>query len=80
MSVVRPVEATEEALLDDSCKGFLPESEGRVGAGCAGAVTPEAVERLLAGEGARKEDDLGSPKDDAERGVDVVPLLLACKS
>lgn len=49
MPEVRPVDATEEALLEGPCKTeFLPEPEGRVVTGF-GAV---AACCLLAGEGA----------------------------
>lgn len=81
MPVVRPVEATEEALLEGSCKDFLPEFEGHAGSGFSIAATLEAAGRLLAGGGARKEDGLDNPEDGAERGMYVVPTLLwPCKS
>ena len=78
---MRPVDATDEALLVGTCKEFLPESKGRAGGALGVAVTPEAVGRLLAGGGARKVVGLVSPKDGAERGVYVVlTLLLLCCS
>jgi hypothetical protein len=80
MAEVHPVEATTEALFDGSCKELLePKSREKGVFGAAG--TPEAAIRLLAGGGARKEDALGSPKDDTVCGVYAVPtLLLPCKS
>ena len=51
MPEVRPVDATDEALLAGTCKEFLPESKGRVGGALGIAVTPEAIGRLLAGGG-----------------------------
>ena len=76
MPKVRPVDATDEALLVGTCKEFLPKSEGRAGGALGVAVTPEAVGRLLAGGGAQKVVGLVSPKDGAERGVYVVLTLL----
>ena len=76
MSEVRPVDATDEALLVGTYKEFLPEYEGHAGGALGVAVTPEAVGRLLAGGGARKVVGLVSPKDGAERGVYVVLTLL----
>ena len=80
MPEVRPVDATDEALLVGTCKEFLPESEGHAGGALGVAVTPEAVGCLLAGGGAQKVVGLVSPEDGAERGVYVVltVLLLCC--
>ena len=81
MPKVRPIDATDEALLAGSCKEFLPESEGCAGGALGVAVTPEAVGRLLVGGGARKVVGLVNPEDGAERGVYVVlTLLLLCCS
>ena len=81
MPEVHPVDAMNEALLAGTCKEFLPESEGRAGGALGVVVTPEAIGRLLAGEGAQKVVGLVSPKVGAERGVYVVlTLLLACCS
>ena len=81
MPEVRPIDATDEALLAGTCKEFLPKSECRAGGALGVAVTPEAVGRLLAGGGAQKVVGLVSPKDGAERGVYVVlTLLLLCCS
>ena len=81
MPEVRPVDATDEALLVGTCKEFLPKSEGRVGGALGVAETPEAVGHLLAGGGARKVVGLVSPEDGAEHGVYVVlTLLLLCCS
>ena len=76
MPEVRPVDATDEALLVGTCKEFLPKSVLGV------AETPEAVGRLLAGGGVRKVVGLVSPEDGAERGVYVLvlTLLLPCCS
>ena len=52
MPKVRPVDATDEALLAGTCKEFLPKSKGRAGGGLGVAVTPEAVDRLLTSGGA----------------------------
>ena len=62
MPEVRPVDATDEALLVGTCKEFLPESEGRAGGAFGVAVTLEAAGRLLAGGGARKVVGLVRPK------------------
>ena len=51
MPEVRPVNATDEALLVGTCKEFLPKSEGHVGGALGVVETPEAVGRLLAGGG-----------------------------
>ena len=51
MSEVRPVDATDEALLAGSCKEFLPESEGCAGGALGVAVTLEAAGHLLASGG-----------------------------
>ena len=81
MPEVRPIDATDEALLVGTCKEFLPESKGRAGGVLGVAETPEAVGRLLAGGGAQKVVGLVSPEDGAERGVYVVlTLLLLCCS
>ena len=81
MPEVRPVDATDEALLAGTCKEFLPKSEGRAGGALGVAETPEAVGRLLAGGGGRKVVGLVSPDDGAERGVYVMlTLLLPCCS
>ena len=76
MPEVRPIDATDEALLVGICKEFLPKFEGRAGGALGVAETPEAVGRLLAGGGARKVVGLVSPEDGAERGVYVVLTLL----
>ena len=52
MPEVRPVDATDEALLVGTCKEFLPESEGLAGGALGVVETPEVVGRLLAGGGA----------------------------
>ena len=78
MPEVRPVDATDEALLVDTYKEFLPESKGHVGGALGVAETPEAVGRLLIGGGTRKVVGLVRPEDGAERGMYVVltlPLL-----
>ena len=81
MPEVRPINATDEALLVGTYNLFLPESEGRAGGALGVAITLEAVGRLLAGGGARKVVGLVSPKDGAKRGVLVVlTLLLLCCS
>ena len=81
MPEVRPIDATDEALLAGTCKEFLPKSEGRVGGALGVAVNPEVAGRLLAGGGAQKVVGLVSPEDGAERGVYVVlTLLLLCCS
>ena len=54
MPKVRPVDATDGALLVGTYKEFLPESEGRAGGALGVAETPEVVGRLLTGGGARK--------------------------
>ena len=76
MPRVRPVDATDEALLVDTCKEFLPESKGRAGGALGVAVTLEAASRLLAGGGARKVVGLVGPEDGAKHGVYVVLTLL----
>ena len=79
MPEVRPVDATDEALLVGTCKEFLPKSEGHVGGALGVAETPEAIGRLLAGGGTQKVVGLVNPEDGAERGVYVVQtLLLLC--
>ena len=79
MPEVRPVDATDEALLAGTCKEFLPESKGRAGGALGVAVTLEAAGRLLAGGGTQKVVGSVSPEDGIERGVYVVPtLLLLC--
>ena len=81
MPEVRPIDATDEALLVGTCKELLPESEGCAGGALGVAVTPEAAGRLLAGGGARKVVGLVSPIDGAVRGMYVVlTLLLLCCS
>ena len=81
MPEVRPVDATDEALLVGTCKDFLSESEGHAGGALGVAVTLEAAGRLLTGGGAQKVVGLVSPKDGAEHGVYVVlTLLLLCCS
>ena len=74
---MRPVEATDEALLAGTCVEFLPDSTYRGGDGFGAAEAPDAAGRLLAGwEGARKETALGSPVDGIVRGVYVLALFL----
>ena len=81
MPKVCPIDATDEALLEGTCKEFLPKSEGHVGGALGVAETPRAVGHLLAGGGARKVVGLVSPEDGAEHGVYVVlTLLLLCCS
>ena len=79
---MRPINATDEELLEGTCKEFLPESEGLAGGALGVAETPEAASRLLTGGGARKVVDLVSPEDGAEHGVYVLvlTLLLPCCS
>ena len=76
MPEVRPIDATDEALLAGTCKEFLPESEGRAGGALGVAETLEATGHLLAGGGAQKVVGLVSPEDGAERGVYVLVLTL----
>ena len=52
MPKVCPIDATDEELLVDTYKEFLPKSEGRAGGALGVAVTPEAAGRLLTGGGA----------------------------
>jgi hypothetical protein len=81
MPKVRPIDATDEALLVGTCKEFLPESEGRAGGSLGVAVTPEAAGHLLTGGGDQKVVGLVRPEDGAERDVYVVlTLLLLCCS
>jgi hypothetical protein len=75
---VRPVEATDEALLVDTCEEPLPESASRGGGGFGAAETPDAIGRLLVGGGAQKEMGLGSLEDGFARGVYVLALFLTC--
>ena len=79
MPEVRPIDATDEALLVGTYKEFLPKFEGRAGGSLGVAVTLEAAGRLLAGGGARKVVGLVSPEDGAERGVYVV-LTFSCSA
>ena len=58
---MRPVEATEEALLAGTCTEFLPERVEGAGADLG------AAETTLAGGGGRK-DGLGSPEVPVGRG------------
>ena len=79
MPAVRPIDATDEALLVGTYKEFLPEFEGRAGGALGVVVTPEAIGRLLASGGARKVVGLVSPEDGAKHGMYVVlTLLLLC--
>ena len=82
MPKVRPVDATDEALLAGTCKEFLPESEGRAGGALGVAETPEAIGHLLTGGGVQKVVGLVSLEDGAEHGVYVLvlTLLLPCCS
>ena len=82
MPEVRPIDATDDALLVGTYKEFLPESKGHAGDVLGVAETPEAVGRLLAGGGVRKVVGLVSPEDGAKRGVYVLvlTLLLPCCS
>ena len=52
MSEVRPVDATDEALLVGTCNEFLPKSKGHAGGALGLTVTPGAAGRLLTGGGA----------------------------
>ena len=76
MPKVRPVDATDDALLVGTYKEHLPKSKGHAGGALGVAVTLEVAGRLLAGGGARKVVGLVSPKDGAMRGVYVVLTLL----
>ena len=76
MPEVRPIDATDEALLVGTCKEFLPKSKGHVGGAFGVVETLEAIGRLLTGGGTRKVVGLVSPEDGAERGVYVVLTLL----
>ena len=82
MPKVRPINATDEALLVGTCKEFLPKSKGHVGGAFGVVETLEAIGRLLTGGGTRKVVGLVSPEDGAERGmyVLVLTLLLPCCS
>ena len=81
MPEVRPIDATDEALLVGTCKEFLPKFEGHVGGALGVAVTLEAAGCLLAGGDVRKVVGLVSLEDGAEHGVYVVlTLLLLCCS
>ena len=62
MPKVRPVDATDEALLVGTCKEFLPKSEGCVGGVLGVAETLEAVGRLLAVEAPEKWLAWSAPK------------------
>ena len=78
---MRPVEATDEALLAGTCEEPLPDSAGRGGDGFGAAEAPDAAGRLLAGwEDARKETALGSPTDGVVHGVYMLALFLPCYS
>ena len=78
---MRPVEATDEALLAGTCKECLPDSAGRGGDGFGAAETPNVAGHLLASwEGAPKETALGNPADGVVRGVYVLALFLPCCS
>ena len=46
---MRPVEATDEALLAGTCEELLPESAARGGGGFGTTETPDTTGRLLAG-------------------------------
>ncbi len=47
---MRPIEATDEALLAGTCEELLPNSAGRGGDGFGGAAeAPDAAGHLLAG-------------------------------
>ena len=76
MPEVRPVDATDEALLEGTYKEFLPESEGRARGALGVAKTLEAVGHLLVGGCGQKVVGLVSPEDGADRGVYVVLTLL----
>ena len=76
MLKVRPIDATDEALLVGTCKEFLHESKGHAGGALGVAITPKAAGCLFAGGGAQKVVGLVSPEDGAERGVYVVLTLL----
>ena len=74
---MRPVEATDEALLAGTCEELLSDSAGHGGDGFGAAEAPDAAGRLPAGwEDVRKETALGSPADGVVRGVYVLALLL----
>ena len=63
---MRPVEATEEALLAGTCTESLPERVEGAGADL-GAAETTLVPLVAAGGGGRK-DGLGSPEVPVERG------------
>ena len=69
MLKVRPVDATDEALLVGTCKEFLPKSEGRAGGAFGVTETPEAVGRLLTSGGDQKVLGLVRSEDGADHGV-----------
>lgn len=73
---MRPIEATDEALLVDTCEKPLPESAGHGEGGFGATETPDSTGHLLVGGGAQKEMGLGSPKDGFTRGVYVLALFL----
>jgi hypothetical protein len=75
---VRPVEATDEALLVDTCEEPLPKTAGRGGGGFGATETPDVTGRLLVGGGAQKEMGLESLEDGFARGVYVLALFLIC--
>ena len=49
MLEVRPINATDEALLAGTYKEFLPKSKGCAGGALGVAITSEAAGHLLAG-------------------------------
>lgn len=71
MLEVRPIEATDEALLAGTCKEFLPEYVGRAAGGVGVVVIrlAEAEACWSAVRGTRKEDGLGSLEGAVVRGV-----------
>ena len=79
---MRPVEATDEALLAGTCVEPLPDSAGRGGGdGFSAAEAPDAAGRFPAGwADARKETALGSPTDGVVHGVYMLALFLPCCS
>ncbi len=68
---MRPVKASDEALLVDTYEEPSPESTGRGEGGFGAAETPDATGHLLVGGVAQKEMGLGSPEDGFVHGMYV---------